>query len=236
LLAILSATWNEIKHLEGTIPKTEEGKWEDLEYIIGNIHGKPVVTCQTGVGIRKARKGASFIIQKFKPELIISAGHGGALNPDLRVGDLVIGKWVLSLKKNEKRELAACIPDSGSGAKKGGILTENRFIHDPVEKRRLFDMTGALCVDMETWGVAEAATQSETPVLSVRSISDESAEIIPDMGSIYNHSGNLDKRKALKYIASRPSHLLPFIRFRHINSKKSTDCLNRFLLSLIQHV
>jgi len=235
-VAILSATWDEIKCLKGVVPKTEEGKWAELEYVIGNIHGKPVVICQTGVGIRKARKGASFIIQQFKPKLIISAGHGGALNPDLRVGDLVIGEWVLSLKNNERRELATCIPISESGIKKGGILTENRFIHDPIEKRRLFDITGALCVDMETWGVAEAAMQSGTPVLSVRSVSDESAEIVPDMGYIYDSSGKLDKRKAPKYFVSRPSHILPFIRFRHINSKKSTNSLDRFLLSLIQQV
>ncbi len=236
MVAILAATWDEIKHFKSIIPKTEEGKWEELEYIRGNVHGKPVVIVQTGVGIRKARKGASFIIQKFKPELIISAGHGGALNPDLRVGDLVIGNWVLSLKKNERRELTTCIPDSESGPKKGGILTENRFIHDPMEKRRLFDITGALCVDMETWGVAEAAMQSGTPVLSVRSISDESAEIIPDMGYIYDSSGKLDKNKALKYFVSRPYHILPFIRFRYINSKKSVDSLNRFLLGLIQYL
>src|ERR1700758_1584131 len=142
-----------------------------MEFISGKLYGKYVLLGQTGVGIKRARKGTSFIIQKFKPDLIISAGFGGALDANLKVGDIIVGEWVLSLRKNETVKLISDLPCLGNGFKRGGILSENRFIHDSVEKKKLFETSGALLVDMETWGVVEASLQSGIRVLSIRSIS-----------------------------------------------------------------
>jgi nucleoside phosphorylase len=170
LIAIISATWNEIKEVRKELSRTEEGHWEEMEFIKGRLCGKPIILGQTGVGIKRARKGTGFVIQKFKPDLIISAGFGGALDAELKVGDIVVGEWVLSLRKNEKRKLLSELPGLGDDFKKGGVLSENRFIHDPKEKRKLLETSGALLVDMETWGVAEAALQSGIRVFSIRSI------------------------------------------------------------------
>jgi adenosylhomocysteine nucleosidase len=219
--------------MRSSLSKTEEGVWEGLRYISGKICGKPVLLGITGVGIKKARKGTRFIIKKFKPTLIISVGFGGALSPSLKVGDIVIGEWVLNLKKNEKRNLFSDVQHLKYGFKKGGILTENRFIYDPREKKKLFENSGALAVDMETWGVSEVALQNGVNVLSVRSISDEYTETLPDMGFIFNSSGVLDKKKALTYFVSNPSLILSFLRFRLFSSKKSSHSLNVFLRKMI---
>ncbi len=224
---------DEIKEIRSSISKTEEGVWEGLSYISGKKCGKPVLLGITGVGITKARKGTRFIIEKFKPTLIISVGFGGGLSPSLKVGDIVIGEWVLSLKRNEKRNLFNDVQRLEDGFKKGGILTENRFIYDPKEKKKLFESSGALAVDMETWGVSEVAFQSGINVLSIRSISDEYTEKLPDMGSIFNSSGVFDKKKALTYFVSNPSLILPFLRFRLFSSKKSSHSLNVFLRRII---
>lgn len=232
MIAIISATWDEIKGIKKKLSGTEEGRWDELGFIIGTLFGKPVIIGQTGVGIKRARKGTSFIIQKFNPDVIISAGFGGALNAELRIGDIVVGEWVLSLRKNETMKLLSDLPGLGNGFKKGGILTENRFIHDPIDKKKLFETSGALSIDMETWGVVEAARQSGICVLSVRSISDESWETLPNMGYIFS-GGKLDKRKALSYFTSCPSHILPFLRFRFFNSKKSSRSLSRFLRNVV---
>jgi adenosylhomocysteine nucleosidase len=235
LIAIISATWDEIKGIKKEISKTQEGLWQEMEFASGNLYGKSVVLGQTGVGIKRARRGTSLIIQKFKPNLIISAGFGGALDADLKVGDIIVGEWVLSLKRNETMRLLSDLTGLGNGFKKGGILTENRFIHDPMEKRKLFETSGVLAVDMETWGVVEASLQSGIRVLSIRSISDESWEVLPNMDYIFS-GGKLDKRKALSYFTSYPSHILPFFRFRFFNSKKSSRSLARFLRNVILYI
>lgn len=233
MIAIVCSTWEEIRGIKARISKTEEGEWEGIRYIFGKILDKPVLLGISGVGVKRARKGTSFIIQKFKPTLIISAGFGGALSPGLKVGDIVIGEWVLSLKKNEKITLLSDVPHLEHDFTKGGILTENRFISDPIEKKKLFEESGALTVDMETWGVTEAALKNDIKVMSIRSISDECDETLPDMGSIFNARSVLDKKKALAYFLSHPSHIIPYIRFTQFNLKKSSNSLSDFLRKVI---
>ena len=145
----------------------------------------------------------------------------------------MIGEWVLSLNKNEKRDLFRDVPNCGYDFKKGGILTENRFIFNPREKKKLFEDTGALVVDMETLSVSEAAVERGVKVLSVRSISDEYSETLPDIGSIFNSREVVDKGKALTYFLSHPLHILPYIRYMTFNSKKTSNSLSRFLKEII---
>lgn len=235
MIAIISATWDEIRGIKREISRIEEGRWERVEFISGKLYEKSVLLGQTGVGIKRARKGTSFIIQKFKPDLIISAGFGGALSSELKIGDIIVGEWVLSLKKNEKMRLISDLQGLRNGFKKGGILAENRFIQDPMEKKRLFETSGVLAVDMETWGVVEASLQSGIRVLSIRSISDESWETLPNMGYIFSR-GKFSKRNALSYFASYPSYILPFLKFRLFNSKKSSRSLCRFLRDVVLHI
>ncbi len=233
MIALLSATWDEISHLKRNIQVAEEGVNGELNYKIGELYGQSVVIAVTGVGIRKARAGTSFIIQKFKPRIIICAGLGGALSPDLNVGDIVLGETVVSLRKDEEKELFNDISLLGVEYKKGAFLTESRFINKPQEKKRLFEASSALVVDMETWGVVEAAVQSGIAVVSVRSVSDESHERLPDMGAIYGNNGEVDIEKASDYFLSDLSLIAPYFKFRFKNSPRASNSLCKFLSSLI---
>jgi len=233
LIALLTATWDEIRLLKRDIQVSEEGASGDLEYSLGKLYGQSVIAAEMGVGIRRARAGTSFVIQKFKPALIIVGGLGGALSPELKVGDIVLGESVISLRKSEAKKLFSDLSFSEIECKKGSLLTESKFINEPQQKKQLFEISNALVVDMETWGVAEAARQSKTPVISVRSVSDEYHERLPDMGAIYNTLGNLDYGRTLPYFISNPRHFYPYIRFRFTNSKKASSSLHNFLTSLI---
>jgi len=236
MIALISATWDEIALLKRDVQVADEGVNGELEYKIGELCGQSVVTAMTGVGIRRARAGTSFIIQKFKPRIIICAGHGGALSPDLKVGDIVLGESVISLRKNEEKKLFSDLPFSDIGCKKGVLLTESRFINKPEEKKHLFEASNALTVDMETWGVAEAAVQSSIPVASVRSVSDESHERLPDMGEIYGSNGELDLEKADLYFKSAPDLISPYLKFRFKSSPRASNSLSKFLSSLIPNL
>jgi hypothetical protein len=59
----------------------------------------------------------------------------GALSPHLKVRDVVMGEWVLSLRKNEMRKLMSDLPRSICGFKRGGVITEGRFVHTPEQKK-----------------------------------------------------------------------------------------------------
>jgi adenosylhomocysteine nucleosidase len=214
---------------------TGQGTWNELQFFKGDLDGKSILFARTGVGIRRARNGTNYVIQKFKPELIISAGLGGALRDGLRVGDIIVGEWVLSLKRNEKKRLFCDISRLSMDFMKGGLLTADRFVHDSDEKRRLYRQTGALSVDMETWGVVEAADDYGAPVISVRSISDDNQVELPDMRHFYSSCGELRKLSALKYLIFNPRLIYPFLRLVRFDIRKSTSMLNRFLKELIQN-
>lgn len=236
MIALLSANWDEISQLKKDIVVTSESAGPELDYIIGELCSQSVLLAVTGVGIKRARTATSYIIQKFKPSIIIFGGFGGALSPDLKVGNIILGESVTSLKKNEDKVLFHNFSIPGDNVKRGKLLTESRFINEPEEKKRLFDSTGALIVDMETWGVLEAARQSGTPVASVRAVSDESSEHLPDMAAIYSESGELDVTKADTYFKENPELLAPYLNFRLKNTPKASDSLCKFLLQLVSYL
>jgi len=236
MIAILSALPDEIKGLRLRIRTLEEGAYGDTRYMIGSFGGGDVLIGSTGVGIRRARAGAGFVIGRYKPRVIISAGLGGGLCGTLSVGDIVLGESVMSLRKGECMKLHLPVPGPEVAHRRGGILTENRFVNDPGLKRELFGKSGALAVDMETWGVAETALKGAVPVMSVRSVSDEAHERLPDLGVIYGTSGRLVVRKALPYFLLRPSLLSPYLRFRYRSYKKAVTTLNTFLEALLDQM
>ena len=234
MIAIFCANWFELYDNKSNLHITDRGAWNELEFFKGDLYGKPVLFARTGVGVKRARNGANYVLQKFKPELIISAGLGGALRDGLRVGDIIVGQWVLSLKRNERKRLFCDINRLSMDFMKGGILTENSFIHDPDEKRRLYHQTGALSVDMETWGVVEAAEVYGRPVISIRSISDDNRVELPDMRHFYSSGGELRKLNAFRYLILNPRLISPFLRLVLFDMSKSRIMLNRFLKELIR--
>lgn len=236
MIALITATWDEIRRLKQDFIASEEDSSGDINYLIGDLHGKDILLAEIGVGIRRARSGSSLIIQKFKPSLLIATGLGGALNPKLNVGEIVMGEAVISLKKNETQKLHSNLELPEINYKKGLILTESRFINDPEEKNKLFELSNAQVVDMETWGVAEAAKQTRTPVVSVRAVSDEAHELLPDMAAIYGKDGKLDFEKTDKYFRENPDLMSPYLQFRFNNSPKASHSLCNFLDHLIYNI
>ena len=93
--------------------------------------------------------------------------------------------------------------------------------------------SNAIVVDMETWGIVDAALQSETPVASIRVVSDEASDELPDMGAIYNSSGEFDFIKSDKYFKENPELIVPYLKFRFKNTPAASEALCIFLKSLI---
>ena len=234
MIAILSALPNEIGKLKADFRSSGGEHTKNIQLGTGELYGQEVLLGHTGVGIGRARAGTGQVIQMHKPAVIIYAGLGGALNPELRIGDIVLGSNIVSLKKGERRKLFTEITDIVHPHRRADLLTENRFIHEPGSKRRLFEDSGAFVVDMETWGVAEAAARSRTPVIAVRSVSDKAGESLPDMGKIYNSEGRLDFGKSVPYFSSSPNLIYPYLRFRLKSYPKAVRALNAFLDALLQ--
>ena len=67
----------------------------NLRFIKGKIHGKECILVKSGVGKVNAARTAQIMIDKYDLQYVINIGVGGAINPFLNIGDVLIGKNVV---------------------------------------------------------------------------------------------------------------------------------------------
>jgi len=116
--------------------------------------------------------------------LVVSAGVCGGLDPELRVGDLVLPDGVVSesglrlpVTGTVAQRAAAA---GGASARAGVMLTSSRIVGTPEAKAALRAATGAVAVDMESAAILEAAAARGCSSLVVRGVSDDASETLPE--------------------------------------------------------
>lgn len=128
-----------------------------------------------GMGNEAAGKAAEGL-KASGASALMSFGFAGALDSNLRPGDLVLpdviqGRQSLPVDAGWRSRLRKCLPASMNVA--GGVLaTSDTVLCSASAKREFGRATGACAVDMESGPVAEAAVVAGIPFLAVRVISD----------------------------------------------------------------
>jgi nucleoside phosphorylase len=143
--------------------------------IRGDLHGKALALLHTGVGEKVCRDRIGRFFQGERFQYLISAGFAGALENELRIGDLVVAENFSSPKLLQSPALK--LPDDRVFV--GKLLTTPGMIDSGAERARLAAKTGAVAVDMETEFIAETCAKHDTPMLSIRAISDTPSEPFP---------------------------------------------------------
>ncbi|MGE3691731.1 MAG: phosphorylase [Novosphingobium sp.] len=140
---------------------------------------------------------------------VISFGMAGALSPDLRIGDWVIGSktcGALSVECDARWQtaLARVLPD----ARTGPIYADGRLIGNLREKAALAGRHGALAADMESHYAARLAAEAGVPFAILRCISDEARHALPPAIAVaMRPDGGLDMGNILKSIMRNPGQL-----------------------------
>jgi adenosylhomocysteine nucleosidase len=152
----------------------------------GGLRGRHVVLVDSGVGGARAARATELLIAGHKPAWVISAGLAGGLAPDLRRGDIVMAD---SVAEETGHGLAIdLLVDPAELAKHprmhvGRVLTIDRIVATPAEKRSLGERHQALAVDRESFAVAEVCRAAETRFLAIRAILDPlDVELPPELG------------------------------------------------------
>jgi adenosylhomocysteine nucleosidase len=140
----------------------------------------------TGVGRNRARAAVEHLLREPPfPARVVAAGFCGALSPSLRVGDVVASPR---------------------------ILTADRLVGDPAEKRRLHELHHADAVDMESAAVAEVCAARGVPFLAVRAVSDAvDTALSPELVRLLS-GGRVSVWKAVRALARKPALLGEFRR------------------------
>lgn len=146
----------------------------------GVIDGKQIVVAEVGVGADAAARGAADCIALHRPKWVVSAGFASGLVEGLKKGHLVMADELVDLAGQSLGTGLKFDPATlSSSLRVGRLLTVDRLIREPEEKRALALKHGAIACDMETFAVAQVCRALGVPLMAVRVISDPVDDRLP---------------------------------------------------------
>ncbi len=141
------------------------------------------------------------------PDLVLTCGFAGGLNPDLKLGDVVFE--VQSPKSKVQSQLLA------AGAKPAKFFCADRIATTIAEKKKLRDQTGADAVEMESAAIHAVCAEKHIPCATIRVISDTADEDLPlDFNALAKPDKNLDFGKLFLAIAKSPGKVGALMELR----------------------
>ena len=178
-----------------------------------------------GVGRRAAARGARIVLSRSPIQAVISTGFAGALDPALRVGEVLLATTVLG----GDRSFGASLPrECPADLRRGLLLTVDEVVQSARRKRQLSKL-GAHAVDMEAASVAAVAAEHELPFYCVRGISDHAERDLPlDLNLALRPDGTFSLRKVLLQAVRRVDKWLElwvFWRGARLAARSLAKCL-----------
>jgi adenosylhomocysteine nucleosidase len=198
-----------------------------LPVVSGTIGGRAVTVVHSGMGMASASAQIESFLKDHAPAAWIAAGFGGALCPELRIGDIVA---VENFSNPALLEAARALP-----ARAGNLITTKQVVETAEQKKDLARHTGAIVVDMETAAVSRLCESRAIPLLGVRAVSDVAGQDLPVPTAVWFDLARQRPRPArlVAYLAMHPARIPPFARFvRGIGAARVQ--LTAFLLELIE--
>ena len=152
---------------------------------------------------------------------LIMAGLAGALDPVLRVGDVVIDDCP-----------TAALP--AVAYRRGKICASPTLLSTPADKQAMFDRTRALAVDMESAAARQLAADWSVPFVSIRAISDAADESLdPAVLKLVDSFGRPRPLCIAATLVQRPS-LIPHLRRLGAASSLAADHLAKAVRGIAQ--
>ena len=141
---------------------------------------------------------------------ILSFGIAGGLSSQLNAGDWVVATGVVSGDRRIETDIewSSRLAHLLSGAELGDIVTVANPVLHPVDKRRLFQRTGASAVDMESFQAAVLADELGVPFVAVRVIADPAGRKLPPAAKLgLQPDGTVAIGAVLRSLLRQPSQI-----------------------------
>lgn len=176
-------------------------------------HGAfPYVYCTGGSRIRCAEKVDQAVARGALG--LVSFGVVGALDPGLAPGTLLLPEAVVDQDGEvwdcEKSWRAAARAMIGADVviAEGPLLTVDRVIRTPEQKRICRVSSGAVAVDMESAWLAQAARAAGLPFIVIRAVADTATQALPMLAAnAMRPDGSLDVRALALGLMRRPGEI-----------------------------
>ena len=201
-IAIIGAMEAEVTTLKSALHNVQTHSFGKAATVYtGELFGKNIVLCQSGIGKVNAAIATTLVIDHFSPDCVINTGSAGGIGKGLRVGDVVIGTeiahhdvdvtafgyafgqvpqhpthYTSSLHLIELAQTAACAFDAAN-VQHGMIISGDQFVNDQTQiDLMLHRFPQALAVEMEAAAIAQTCYQMNKPFVIIRAISDSAEE------------------------------------------------------------
>ncbi len=174
------------------------------------LNGTETYLLKTGIGLENARKGLlnahksyQLAACTYKPVLFVNCGPAGAMYSSRRIGDLVVGTHTLHdlsgisakrLNNEWTQKIADYLFANSIPYVYGKIYTAPNALVSGDLRDTIYHATGAEVVDMESFGLAEAAEDIGFPLIALKCVTDNADENAPD-----DYSRN--RNKAMTYLS-----------------------------------
>ncbi len=194
-LAIMGAMQEEIEPLLAHFENIKVSEFADNKYYEVNYNGLEIVIAYSKIGKVFASLTATVMIEKFACDTLLFSGVAGGINPNLKIGDLIIadklcqhdlditafghpygfvpgGKVFVETSK-ELREVAKKVASENNlKVLEGTIATGDQFVHSEQRKEFIETTFSADALEMEGASVAVVCDVLNVPFFILRAISD----------------------------------------------------------------
>ena len=179
----------------------------------------------TGIGERNARRTFQDALKTFTPVLVVTCGFAGALDPKLKIGDVIF----LTVDPDLDKALVAL------GALPANFLCAPRIATTAVEKEGLRRETGTSAVEMESGAIHEICCERGIPrYATVRVISDAAQEDLPlDFNSLMTADQKISLLKLTGALLKSPGKVPQLLKLQR-NTQMAAERLAKVLDGLLR--
>lgn len=201
-IGIIGAIEEEIESIKPHIDIISTKNIVGLDFYMGKMGGNNVVLVRSGIGKVNATVCSQVLIDLYAVDYIINVGVAGAINKDLKIGDVVVATDTLhhdmdttyfgddlgviprmeqSNFEADKDLIDIALKSSenlleDNQVVTGRIVSGDQFLCDVEKKNKIWSHFKAFCVDMESAAIGQTCYLNKIPFCIIRSISDNSDE------------------------------------------------------------
>lgn len=215
----------------------------------GRIGGHRVALLRCGMGEDRAAIGLQWMIEHHSLWGVLSIGFAGGLQPDLAIGDVVLADRIEAWPRYTVPVGAYVTPNArlasladtaaqqaGLPRRHGLLLSHKLLVPSAVEKRLLGRQSGALAVDMESYGIGGLAAAHQLPFVSLRAILDPyDMDLNLPLDGLTTPDGGLRPSGALTAMIRQPGLCKPFLalwRQSRLTQRRLAGWLDHFFAIL----
>ena len=185
----------------------------------------------SGSSAQRGRQAADRLVQQGCSKLL-SFGIAGGLTPKLRVGDVVFSNHVVTTLDESygKRPATKKVDGLSLGGAKPlqmSVCGVDEIVFNPTDKARLHQHTRAAIADMESHGVARAASAAGVPFFVLRSVSDAVGDHLPEfVAEGVNEDGAANLKPILLALLKNPFRLGALLKLKG-NTDRALSALQK---------